>query len=331
MGFDPNEPRDALGRWTDSISSATRAAASDQLKRRKGFQTSEEHKTSVAHKTIEEQQQEIADLLNIDTTQVNINNLSQQQANDLVEVLTDITENGHRKVPISSVSVCNQSYGIFSGTSDWECVTNAGAGAWYSFNWEHADGWLHINPDTVEKDFTYKPDIPSYDERIAQLQENIKNLNDENWVREQGLTQDDVKLNLDNFSHFIDHFQTLKKNNIPPVIDNFSLQIKDDSQRFKSIVYHEIGHMELKKKYIETHPDVTDEKARSQDYKEWRSAVLTDNAKYEKGIWEDYANSEYGKSNGDEFFAEWYASYKLGKGYDKAPKPIKDLINEIGQ
>jgi hypothetical protein len=314
MPFDPNEPRDAFGRWTDSMTSATRCAATDTKPKSKGWSA----------KAVEAQNDELIRMLRVPNEQVNLNGLYTDESDAVVEVLREVTKDGTEKVPVDGVNVC------FGTHYDIQCAANSDAGAFYGFNFETGEGELYINPTTARNDFQYVEKIPTHDDHIAIVNDLLAKVNDPVFVEDHHLTESDVQRNRENFGELLLHFQLMKEHGVPSVRDNFSQAFKDDKDRMKSIVFHEMGHMKLKQYYMETFgKDVQGGEARSSDYKTWRGAALTDNASYPKGIWQDYANSEYGRSNGDEYFAEWFAAYQMGEDISKMPKPVTQMIANI--
>lgn len=65
MGFDPNEPRDAMGRWTDSSGTATHLAASDSVKNLMA-------KAKEAAPELDEEAKKVAELVGGTATGINL-------------------------------------------------------------------------------------------------------------------------------------------------------------------------------------------------------------------------------------------------------------------
>lgn len=295
MSFNPDEPRDAIGRWTDSMSDAIHGAASDKGK------TSRD---DVTH-----QEDEIRNLIEF-PGHVQLKGLSENEANDLVDVVKDMTNDGTVKIPIGSVYVCGQEYNSM-------CYENNDAGAFYGFDFEKKTGQLFINPDRVHDTFTYEG-VPTYQQKIDRVQGLLDNINDPDFVARERLSPHDVEYNRSNFTALLDSYRMSKLHNEPPLPDNAALLVKDNDERFKSIVYHEMGHMALKKEFFDSHPNVRGGEAAFDAYHKWRDTNIPI----------VNPNSEYGKTNSDEYFAEWYGQYKIGKATD-IPKQVKFLIDRI--
>jgi hypothetical protein len=301
-GFDPDEPRDAFGKWVETTSNRAKAETKRAASDKKPADIS----------TYEDQVKKLLTPHPNENPIISLKGLTEQEAADVVEVLDDMTNGGVVDVPITNVYVCGQEY-------NFNCTENSDAGAFYGFDWETKTGSLYINPEKVHTDFVYQ-ETPTWKEKYDKTTKMLNDLDNPDFVDEHHLSERAVEMNKAFFAQLQLRYKYGMEEKKPDIPNNASLVIKDSDKRFKSVVYHEMGHMVLKKDFFELHPKArgrsSDWGQTSIDYKEWRDHNLPVKE----------PNSDYGASNSDEYFAEWYGAYKSGIA-KKIPKEVKTIID----
>lgn len=331
-GFDPNEPRDAIGRWTASIKSKLQAAASDKETGTApgdkgetlpgGFTMDDFNKEhgygkyapveDVAVTTLTEQS--LSTLLH--TSDVRLDGLTPAENMDVLTVFKD--DVGANGVTPDMMKIGVKTYG--TGLEFQSLNPNDTALAAYVYNARDDVGGMELYLNRIH-DFANKKYVPeSWDDKIRKVKEGLQ-VSTESFNNADEFAK---MLNQDSFNKFvkeanrkIDQYTKWKaegRESKPFTIPN---SIDDKDKRFQAMMYHELGHMRLRDAFNKEHKSLH---YREETYTKWKETHMR--AEMDKN-----PISDYGGTNPDEYFAENYAAHKLGlpisAGMEKFIKSLK--------
>lgn len=310
MPFDPNEPRDWHGRWVEDATAATQKAASDKTiqqmaeeNARQGEQLKDILKKQEADKAASQKAfEEIGK-----TTQGQILELSALTPEEMIAMADVVKEeaasNGWNEGITRYVMATNKTEGV--------------VGASYSWNDKNDIGILTINPRVIETKFPYVEKPDTYDEAIKKVEAALDEYRD---MPEDNLFQGE-KVYLTNLRSRLEALKEFKEEGKPNLLFNAATGRKEYIDRFKQVIYHELGHMRLQEAYNKAKKitDPYNPNYTSSSYEDWKHNNLIRE-------FNSTPISQYAMTNYDEYFAEAYSEYKMT---GKASDGFKEFLKKI--
>jgi hypothetical protein len=105
----------------------------------------------------------------------------------------------------------------------------------------------------------------------------------------------------------IERFKIYAAGGKQPMAWTIANNTRDPDDKFKAILYHEIGHMRLREAFNEQYHTL---KYKESTYEKWKEDNMGQEMK-------NNPITDYSMTTNDEFFAENYAAYKMGRPISK--------------
>lgn len=227
-------------------------------------------------------------------------------AKTLKEAEKRITENGVKSVSLKGMNE-GQFNAVLQAVEEEYNASGLELNSLTTFNSKKNDAraTYGVNNNSVNinlakiNSYKYKK-TPTNEELKLDIEAEIKNLKD-NFLGNSSYNQSSVIKALRNYSNRIDEINERIKNNIPLKVWSVSNTFEDANVSLKATVHHEIGHNRHLK-------SIGEDKFRN--YQKSKSITA------------------YGESNHLEYFAEWYAQYRM-YGENGVPTEVLTAIKNL--